>query len=81
MILQSLHLTNFKNISECSLEFSPKINCFLGDNGVGKSNLLDAIHFLSFCKSFAGLTDPMLIKRGEDFAIARGHYLRRDIDE
>ena len=81
MILQSLNLTNFKNIGECSLEFSHKINCFLGDNGVGKSNLLDAIHFLSFCTSFAGLTDPMLIRRGEDFAIVRGHYLRRDVDE
>ncbi|MDE6369414.1 MAG: AAA family ATPase, partial [Muribaculaceae bacterium] len=81
MILQSLQLTNFKNIASCSLDFSPKINCFLGDNGVGKSNLLDAIHYLSFCKSFAGLSDPMLIKRGEDFAIARGCYLRRDVEE
>lgn len=81
MILQSLQLTNFKNIGHCSLDFSPKINCFLGDNGVGKSNLLDAIHYLSFCKSFAGLSDPMLIKRGEDFAIARGRYLRRDMEE
>lgn len=81
MILQSLHLTNFKNISECSLSLSPKINCFLGDNGVGKSNLLDAIHFLSFCKSFAGLGDSMLIRQGEEFAIVRGHYLRRGVDE
>ena len=81
MILSSLHLTNFKNIGECALDFSPKINCFLGDNGVGKSNLLDAIHYLSFCKSFAGLSDPMLIRRGEDFAIVRGHYLRRGVDE
>lgn len=81
MILTSLHLTNFKNIGECALDFSPKINCFLGDNGVGKSNLLDAIHYLSFCKSFAGLSDPMLIRRGEDFAIVRGHYLRRGVDE
>lgn len=81
MILSSLQLTNFKNIGHCSLDFSPKINCFLGDNGVGKSNLLDAIHYLSFCKSFAGLSDPMLIKRGEDFAIARGRYMRRDVEE
>lgn len=81
MILSSLHLTNFKNIGECNLDFSPKINCFLGDNGVGKSNLLDAIHYLSFCKSFAGLSDPMLIRRGEDFAIVRGHYVRRGVDE
>ncbi|MDE5567735.1 MAG: DNA replication and repair protein RecF [Muribaculaceae bacterium] len=81
MILSSLHLTNFKNIGECSLDFSPKINCFLGDNGVGKSNLLDAIHYLSFCKSFAGVGDPMLIRRGEDFAIVRGNYVRRGVEE
>lgn len=81
MILESLKLTNFKNINLCSLDFSPKINCFLGDNGMGKSNLLDAIHFLSFCKSFAGLTDPMLITRGEKFAIAQGRYIRRQTEE
>lgn len=81
MILRSLHLTNFKNIPDAALELSPKINCFLGDNGVGKSNLLDAIHFLSFCKSFAGLSDPMLIRRGEEFAIVRGNYLRRGTEE
>lgn len=81
MILESLSLNNFKNIAECSLDFSPKINCFLGNNGVGKSNLLDAIHYLSFCKSFAGLPDPMLIRRGEDFAIVRGRYLRNGCEE
>lgn len=81
MILKSLSLSNFKNIAECSLSFSPKINCFLGNNGVGKSNLLDAIHYLSFCKSFSGLGDPMLIRRGEDFAIVRGLYLRNGVEE
>ena len=50
VILKSLAINNFKNIAEARLEFSPKINCFLGDNGMGKSNLLDAIHYLSFCK-------------------------------
>ena len=48
MLLKTLALTNFKNIASASLEFSPKINCLLGNNGMGKSNLLDAIHFLSF---------------------------------
>lgn len=81
MILRSIHLTNFKNIGECSLEFSPKINCFLGDNGMGKSNLLDAIYYLSFCKSFSGVGDPMLIRRGEEFAIMSGKYIRHGIDE
>ncbi len=76
MILQSLSLTNFKNIRQAELQLSPKFNCLLGDNGMGKSNLLDAIYFMSFCKSFTGATDQLVITRGEDFAILKGEYLR-----
>ncbi|MBP3289324.1 MAG: DNA replication/repair protein RecF [Muribaculaceae bacterium] len=81
MHLDHLSLTNFKNISEARLDFSPKINCFLGNNGMGKSNLLDAIFYLSFCRSFSGMTDAMLMKRGEDFTMAKASYTRRDADE
>lgn len=81
MYLERLSITNFKNIAEASLEFSPKINCFLGNNGMGKSNLLDAIFYLSFCKSFSGMTDTMLLRRGEDFAMAKARYIRRDTPE
>lgn len=81
MILKSLTLTNFKNIAGCALTFSPKINCFVGNNGVGKSNLLDAVHYLSFCKSFSVPNDMMLIRRGEEFAMLRGNYLRCGTDE
>lgn len=81
MRLCHLSLTNFKNIADASLDFSPKINCFLGNNGMGKSNLLDAIHYMSFCKSFTGSTDQMLIRRGEDFTTASARYLRRDTPE
>lgn len=81
MILHRLTLNNFKNITEAQLEFSPKVNCFLGNNGMGKSNLLDAIYYLSFCKSFSGVQDSMLIKQGENFCMARGNYMRRDIEE
>ena len=81
MILKSLSLNNFKNISNANLEFSPKINCLLGDNGMGKSNLLDAIHYLSFTKSFGRLPDAMLIKKNEDFAILNGRYSRHGADE
>ncbi len=81
MLIKQLSLTNFKNISEAMLEFSGKVNCFLGNNGMGKSNLLDAIYFLSFCKSFSRVNDRMLIRRGEDFAIVRGEYLRKGVDE
>lgn len=81
MIVKSLSLTNFKNIAAASLDFSPKINCFLGDNGMGKSNLLDALYYLSFCRSFTGAADGMLVRRDEGFAMMRGLYLRRGLDE
>ena len=81
MQLKHLTVTGFKNIGEASLEFSPKINCFLGNNGMGKSNLLDAIYFLSFCKSFSGAQDPTLIRRGDEFAMLKGDYERRGMAE
>ena len=81
MRLEELSLTNFKNIPEARLEFSGQVNCFLGNNGMGKSNMLDAIYFLSFCKSFSRMPDKMLIRRGEEFAIARGRYVRKGVDE
>ncbi len=81
MIVKSLKLTNFKNIADASLQFSPKINCLLGDNGMGKSNLLDALYVLSFCKSFSGMTDAMLVRRGESFAMLKGLYKRHGLDE
>lgn len=81
MILQQIIINNFKNISEVKLDLSPKINCFLGNNGMGKSNFLDAIYYMSFCKSFNGVNDSMLIKNNEDFCIINASYLRRDSAE
>lgn len=81
MILQRLSIDNFKNIAQARLEFSPKANCLLGNNGMGKSNLLDAIYYLSFCKSFNGVNDAMLIKRDEDFCIVNASYLRRNAED
>ena len=81
MLLDSLAITNFKNIADARLDFSPKINCFLGNNGMGKSNLLDAIYYLSFCKSFSGLPDSALVRRGEEFVTLRGNYTRKGLDE
>ncbi len=81
MILKSLALTDFKNIPEASLDFSPKINCFLGDNGMGKSNLLDAIYFMSLCRSFTGVADSLLVRCGAQFASLRARYFRRALDE
>ncbi len=76
MQLLDLNIVNFKNIAQASLTFSPKINCFLGNNGMGKSNLLDAIYMLSFTKSFTGTSDSLIITSGEDFTTARAHYSR-----
>lgn len=67
MIINKLSLYNFKNHSEKKFEFSPQINCFVGNNGVGKTNILDALHYLSVGKSFLGNTDVNNIKRDEDF--------------
>ena len=67
MIINKLTLYNFKNHSEKKFEFSPQINCFVGNNGVGKTNILDALHYLSVGKSFLGNTDTNNIKKDEDF--------------
>lgn len=67
MIIKKLYLYNFKNHSEKKFEFSPQINCFVGNNGVGKTNILDALHYLSVGKSFLGNTDLNNIKQEEDF--------------
>lgn len=79
--LRHLHIINFKNIAEAALSFSPNINALLGDNGMGKSNLLDAIYYLSFCKSFTSLPDAGIVRSGETFAMMQGDYLRRGAEE
>lgn len=66
MILRILSLTNFKNHPEKSFEFSPQINCFVGNNGVGKTNILDALHYLSVGKSFLGNSDFQNIYSSEN---------------
>jgi len=76
MFLKKLSLTNFKNYTEAAIEFSAKINCFIGNNGEGKTNLLDAIHYLSFCKSFFNSVDYQNIRHGTDFFAIHGTYSR-----
>lgn len=72
MIIQKLIISNFKNHSTRSFEFSPQINCFVGNNGVGKTNILDALHYLSVAKSFLGNSDLANIKNEEDFFTLEG---------
>lgn len=80
MHLKHLRLTNFKNYEEAELQFSDKINCFVGANGVGKTNLLDAIYYLSFCKSYFNPVDTQNIKHEEDFFAIHGTYNRNGND-
>lgn len=74
MFLQSLHLVGFKNYATANLEFLPTINCFTGLNGSGKTNLLDAIHYLCMCKSFINPIDSQNIKQGDDLFVAQGTF-------
>jgi len=77
MILKSLSLLNFKNHQNLQIQFEDKVNCFLGDNGVGKTNLLDAIHYLSFCKSYYS-SDPKNISYGDSFFMLQGSFLNEE---
>ena len=76
MYLKKLILTNFKNYELGEIEFSSKINCFVGNNGVGKTNILDAIHYLSLTKSFFNSIDSIGIKHGEEYFIVQGTFNR-----
>ena len=73
-MLKSLTILNYRNIREASLEFSSKLNCFVGLNGQGKTNVLDAIYLLSFTKSAYTSQDSLNITHGEDMAMVQGVY-------
>ena len=82
MLLNSISILNYKNIPEANLVFSPKINCFIGNNGMGKTNLLDAIYFLSFCKSHSNSIDSQNILHNADFFLIQGKYqLKENIED
>lgn len=74
MLLERLSILNYKNIEQAELALSPKVNCFLGSNGMGKTNLLDAIYYLSFCKSYSNPIDSQNIKHDAEFAVIQGWY-------
>ena len=74
MILKKLSILNYKNIREATLELSPKMNCFIGQNGVGKTNVLDAVYYLSFCRSATNPIDSMVICHDEPFCVIEGEY-------
>jgi DNA replication and repair protein RecF len=74
MTLDQLHLLFFKNYDEAALAFCPGINCFIGDNGSGKTNLLDAIYYLALTKSAFASADAQSIKQGADFFVVKGKF-------
>lgn len=78
MHLKQLKLSNFKNYEQATLDLSPRLNCFVGENGMGKTNLLDAIHYLCMCKSHFGLSDRQVIRHKEDFFRIEGNFERLD---
>ena len=74
MYLKELEIINFKNYNDAEISLSPKINAFVGNNGTGKTNILDAIYYLSFTKSYFHQTDLLNIKFDTDFFLLKGKY-------
>lgn len=78
MKLDKLNINQFKNNQESSIELSPRINIFVGENGAGKTNILEAIYYLSFCKSPFNPTDKQNVMHGEKFFMIKGDYFREE---
>lgn len=81
MHLEKLKLVNFKNYEEATLSFNPRINLFVGKNGGGKTNLLDAIYFLAFTKSAFLTSDQLAVRAGESFFMIKGNFIRENASE
>ena len=81
MILKSLSLVNYKNFDTQSFSFNEKINCFVGNNGVGKTNVLDAIYHLSFGKSYFNPVATQNIKHDQDFFVVDGLYEKAEKED
>ena len=78
MYLKRLSLINFKNIGQQELSLTEGINCFVGANGAGKTNFIDAVYYLSMCKSAFGMTDAQSVRHGEEFFLLEGQYVHAD---
>lgn len=78
MLLKKLSLINFKNLAQENLSLDAGINCFVGDNGTCKTNIVDAVYYLSMCKSTLSMSDGQCIRHGEQFFVIDGEYANRD---
>lgn len=81
MHLKKLSLLNYKNFDSCDFEFDTKINCFVGNNGVGKTNVLDAIYHLCFGKSYFNPISSQNIRHDEEFFVIDGTFIKKDKEE
>jgi DNA replication and repair protein RecF len=81
MFLKKLSLINYKNFSAVDFEFDSKINCFVGQNGIGKTNILDAIYHLAFGKSYFNPIAIQNIKHDEDFFVIEGNFEKEAREE
>ncbi len=81
MWLKNITLLNFKNYTDASISFSKTVNAFVGNNGAGKTNLLDAIHYLCLCKGYFNPIDSQQIKTTEDLFLIQGDFDRKDKNE
>ena len=81
MVISSLSVINYKNRAQADLAFSPKINCFIGSNGEGKTNLLDAVYYLSFCRSSNTPLDAQVVRHEQDSMAIQGVYMDDDGNE
>jgi len=76
--LKQLSLVNFKNVAGAEMNLGAKFNCFVGNNGSGKTTVLDAVHYLSVCKSFLNPNDTQNIRRQEPFLVINGTFEKDD---
>ena len=81
MFLKRISVLNYKNFSEATFEFDVKINCFVGKNGIGKTNLLDAIYHLANGKSYFNPLAVQNIKHGEEFFVVDGEFEKNERTE
>lgn len=80
MILRHLNIISYRNLRDLTLSFSDSVNCFVGNNGMGKTNILDAIYHLSFCKSSINSQDSLNVRHGDDFFMLDGRYFDKQTE-
>ncbi len=78
MHIESLSLVNFRNHAETKLEFVPGVNCIVGSNGAGKTNVLDAVYYLSMCRSYLNPIDRQNIRFDEHFFVIQGNWHKNE---